>query len=440
MDCEPSDPDPPDPDSADPDWCHLPGDEDPGGGEPEHPSPLAEVVGRLNSALDDAQAVPLSCQSPESVVGFAQSLVRVRSRVDAVLGSAVVAVGSSAEAAGDSGIARPRRAADAVAAHCGADPKPLAARSRLTQWLDGFTGFGAAHGAGVLTTDHVRVLRQLDNTRTRAALTEAQDTLIEAARTLTWAEFVRVTRYWALAADPDGPEPDDQVASRSCRIGKRADGTVTGRFQLDPVTGDAVVNAIATAEQALFRADAEAGSDRTASQRKADALAALITGGHTARAKRSGHPAPPLVHLVLSQLVAEQLVKGDTPDIDPHDVDRRCELADGTPLHPRHAAQILAAATLRRLVLGAKSEAVDLGRAVRTFPSHLKAALLAAARGRCRVPGCTAPVPWLQADHVQPWHRDGPTALSNGQILCDPHNKAKGDAPPPVAPPDPYDG
>ena len=76
---------------------------------------------------------------------------------------------------------------------------------------------------------------------------------------------------------------------------------------------------------------------------------------------------------------------------------------------------------------GPAGEVTDLGRRSRGFPARLKQALLVQARGRCRSPGCDAPLAWLQADHLIPWRRDGTTSLRNGQILCDPHNKAKGD-------------
>jgi hypothetical protein len=122
--------------------------------------------------------------------------------------------------------------------------------------------------------------------------------------------------------------------------------------------------------------------------------------------------------------------------LDPFDPDMRCELIDGTPIHPRFAAAVLATAVLRRLVLGADGEILDLGRKVRTFPRHLKQALLARARGHCQTPGCDAPHAWLQADHLIPWSHGGRTATVNGQILCDGDNKRKRDQQPPVPPPD----
>ena len=107
------------------------------------------------------------------------------------------------------------------------------------------------------------------------------------------------------------------------------------------------------------------------------------------------------------------------------------ELVDGTPLHPAAAVAVLASATLRRLVMGAESEILDLGRRVRCFPQHLGEVLLVAGRGQRVVRGCDAPVTWLQADHLVPWARGGPTDVANGRTCCDPHNKADGDGHPP---------
>ncbi|MGF1598046.1 MAG: HNH endonuclease signature motif containing protein, partial [Acidimicrobiales bacterium] len=90
----------------------------------------------------------------------------------------------------------------------------------------------------------------------------------------------------------------------------------------------------------------------------------------------------------------------------------------------------LAVAELRRLVLGADSEILDLGRAVRDFPRKLKQAVIAATRGRCTVPGCDAKAHWLQIDHIKPWARGGHTDLANAQPLCGFHNKQKTDQPP----------
>lgn len=177
-------------------------------------------------------------------------------------------------------------------------------------------------------------------------------------------------------------------------------------------------------------------------QRMADALANLVARGAL---RPDGTIPSPLVHVVIgAEVLEEQILRASAaaqgtvpvdadgrplPDdlrIDPADPRRRCELVDGTPLHPEHVVGLLGVAEIRRLVLSARGEILDLGRAVRLFPRQLKAALLAGARGRCLEPGCDAPLAWLQADHVIPWSRGGPTATTNGTIRCAACNKAKG--------------
>ena len=81
--------------------------------------------------------------------------------------------------------------------------------------------------------------------------------------------------------------------------------------------------------------------------------------------------------------------------------------------------------------MSADSEILDLGTGVRLYPRHLKDAILAAARGRCEVSGCDAPLAWLQADHHIPHSRHGPTSTRNARARCDPHNKTKGNQMPP---------
>jgi hypothetical protein len=253
--------------------------------------------------------------------------------------------------------------------------------------------------------------------------------LIDAARSCNWTAFVAACRYWELSFDPDGDEPHEQVANRSFSYRRKPDGTLSGTFHLDPMAGAALSTALDQQAQRLFRHDTETGSQRTATQRRADALVGCVTGAGNSRPS-----AGPLLHLVMSQRVAEDTLARMTGganatrlDLDPDDIDRRCELIDGTPIHPRYVMAAIATATLRRMVFGANSEILDLGRAVRGFPRHLKAALLVKARGQCQSPACSAPLAWLQADHLLPWHHQGPTAVANGQILCDPHNKLKRD-------------
>lgn len=63
-------------------------------------------------------------------------------------------------------------------------------------------------------------------------------------------------------------------------------------------------------------------------------------------------------------------------------------------------------------------DAIDVGRAQRTFTERQRVAL-AARDGGCRWPGCDRPPSWTEAHHLAEWRRDGgETDLANGVLLC----------------------
>ena len=368
-----------------------------------------EALAEMSAAVSSVEDVSLCSLDSKEALAFLVELRTIRTRLDALA--------IRASAAPDSPIldgSGLRSAAGVISAATRADPKTIRAEVRLGVWLQGYPVMAEAFAEGRISAEHIRAIRARENPRTCAHLSEAQGYLVEAAEEHSWPDFICVLRYWELAADPDGEEPHEQVTSRSCHYRHNHDGTITGRFHLDPVAAQAFASAMEAKLQALFRHDAEADrSTRTVTQRRADALVELVCSN-------GGGPQAPLVHVVMG----EQVLAGGTPD--PWEPTSRCEFVDGTPVHPLVGRSIAANAELRRFLLQADSERMDLGRTVRGFPPHLKQALLVAARGRCQEPGCDAPVSWLQADHVIPWSRGGPTSWSNGQILCDPHNKAKG--------------
>ena len=74
------------------------------------------------------------------------------------------------------------------------------------------------------------------------------------------------------------------------------------------------------------------------------------------------------------------------------------------------------------VVLGGKSEILDLGRAARLFsPAQRKA--MAVRDRRCRGEGCSVAAPWCEAHHFrEPWSRGGRTDLDDGILLCSFHH------------------
>jgi hypothetical protein len=81
-------------------------------------------------------------------------------------------------------------------------------------------------------------------------------------------------------------------------------------------------------------------------------------------------------------------------------------------------AQRLACAAGAVPILFDGGQALDVGRAQRTFTERQKVAL-AARDGGCRFPGCDRPPSWCEAHHAEEWLRDqGETNVDNGILLC----------------------
>jgi hypothetical protein len=90
----------------------------------------------------------------------------------------------------------------------------------------------------------------------------------------------------------------------------------------------------------------------------------------------------------------------------------------------------ITASTVRKLacdadiipvVLGGAGQVLDIGRASRVFPPHVRKAITARDQG-CAFPQCTIPAPWCEAHHITYWSRDGSTGTDNGTLLCSHHH------------------
>ncbi len=73
------------------------------------------------------------------------------------------------------------------------------------------------------------------------------------------------------------------------------------------------------------------------------------------------------------------------------------------------------------VVLGGEGQVLDIGRASRVFPPHIRKAITARDQG-CAFPQCTIPAPWCEAHHITYWSRGGTTGAGNGTLLCSHHH------------------
>lgn len=321
-----------------------------------------------------------------------------------------------------------------IAAQSSTDPAVVRRALRRGEWLRDYPVFAAALEAGELSVaqlDYIRI--NLDAAHTRADLRNDQQLLVDTTADLTFKDFKKAAAYWMVLRDPDGKEPKDQIDKTKLSLRKGRGGRLLLDGETDAISGQAIQTAVDAEAQKLFREDAENGVERTETQRRMAALHNLIVRG---AARPDGTHPTPLVNLVMSQKVVEwlltQLDADEPADHVPvrwNEVDGRCELIDGTPIHPNHALATLGIATLRRYVLDADSRLLDVSVNARSFPQWMKIALHVQARGACETHGCDAPFHWIEADHVEPHSRGGPTRLANGQDQCGPDNHAKTDTP-----------
>lgn len=374
-----------------------------------------ELVDVAGSTIDDGDLAA-------SVV----DLSSVSASVEAAL-TAVVDAADRTAVAQRRGV---RRLSKFMLANGNASGFAVRARIRRAEWLRDFPAFADAHADGILTVDHLeRIRKSLDGPRTHFLLRRDQQTLIEAAATCDFVDFEHACDYWKLAADPDGIEPQEQLAATTFTARRRPDNMVKLDGLLDPLSGQVFLTVWEKTMQQLALDESDTGLRQSEGRRGALALLTLVSKG---AARADGSQPDPLVHVVMSQRVAEdtirRLAEHDTSPlpIAHDDVDARCELIDGTPIHPHLALVALTIGALQRTVFDARNRPLETSSPSRNFPKWLRHILLLRSRGRCESDGCDAPFPWLQVDHIHPHSKGGLTTYLNGQIFCRPDNLAKG--------------
>ena len=106
-------------------------------------------------------------------------------------------------------------------------------------------------------------------------------------------------------------------------------------------------------------------------------------------------------------------------------------LADGTEVSAGELRRLVCDAGFIPVVLGGKSEILDLGRMRRLASPALRHAV-GLRDGHCAFPGCEVPLHRCELHHIRPWQDGGPTSLDNLVALCVRHHHLCEPAPPGV--------
>ncbi|MQA13837.1 MAG: DUF222 domain-containing protein [Pseudonocardiaceae bacterium] len=273
----------------------------------------------------------------------------------------------------------------------------------------------AALAAGEIGPAHLRIINEamaaISDTATPADREWAEAHLTGWAPRLDPAALGRLAARVLVWLDPDGPEPATEEApapSGALRLRDRRNGGVGFEGWLGSEHGPALRELIE--RLAAPRPASEGIPDpRGVEERQADALVEVCGLARGAEHTPSSAGEPP--HLTI------------TLDLN--------TLIDGIGAAACDYGSYLSAGEIRRwaceakvipVVLGGRSELLDVGRAMRTVPLGIRRALVVRDRG-CAFPGCGRPPSQCTAHHVIHWIDGGETSLQNCVLLCEHHHR-----------------
>ena len=186
--------------------------------------------------------------------------------------------------------------------------------------------------------------------------------------------------------------------------------------ELDSITFGLVRQALDKRTDLLRRGDS--GGDvhpdevRTNQQRRADALAELLTG-------RRAHTLEPLPDAGgesgknVTQLVVVAEINGSRPD-------GSCEILGAGPVPPSILDNLSPDTSVCGIIFGGRGRVLWLGRNQRLGNGAQRLAAAVRDKGCVR---CDAPVHQTELHHLRDWNDGGPTDIDNLVSLCGPHHR-----------------
>jgi hypothetical protein len=236
---------------------------------------------------------------------------------------------------------------------------------------------------------------------------EHEDAIVDLARATSPEDFkAPMSRWRSLAEDLVGHEPSEaRFARRHLHISQVTEAMARIDGWVDAETGAR----FAAALDALEPPDPVDGpeSPRRLSQRRADALAKLVTGEHG-------------TSTTLNVVIDLETLHGRFPS----DLSAaRCDVLGGDPIDHATAIRLACDAAVSRVLMQGTSTVLDLGRATPVV-SRAQRRALAIRDGGCVEPGCDAPPEWCDAHHKLHWILGGRTDLDNLEFRCRRHHVA----------------
>ncbi|CCH89467.1 HNH endonuclease [Modestobacter italicus] len=366
-------------------------------------------MGELQSALDALAAEDLFVFAPGAVLDRATLLLRVINSATAELTRTMRHVDATGAAEHDG----KKTAQSWLRGHGHLTPAEAGRMVRSGRALEHLPATAAAFADGTLTAGQVAVIAPIADDEARAAADEQgvdlgviDQAIVTVARGESHARLPQVVHHYREALDPDGEEPDP-TEGRRFTVTRHADGSGTGRFDLDAVGIEKVLAAI----ESIVQASRPKGDERTRAQQQADALVQLVDNQLAAG------------NLPTLRTVKPHVVLGlDMDDfVDPATGPGAARTGFGSQISAARARWLACDASISRIVMGPDGVPLDLGRDHRVVTPGLRKAV-EQRDGHCVFAGCDAPTHWCDVHHLIHWINGGETSLENSGLLCERHH------------------
>jgi hypothetical protein len=364
----------------------------------------------LQSLLDSLGGEPLEdVVTADQVLDRTALLVAVRNATDAEL-TRTVRKGENMQAPERDGLTSMR---SWLRGHLRLSAREAARIVGNGRALERLPAVEAAFAAGTATAEQVAVIAPVAAVDVQAeAVGQGVDlavidaALAEVAATQVHAALGTVVQHFLSRLDPDGTEPDPTEA-RLLSIARHADGSVSGRFELDAVGGEKFSAVL----ESIVQADRPKGDLRTRSQQQGDALVQWADNTLASGQLPILRTVKP--HVVVTIPLADL--------VDPATLPGAASTGFGAEISAARARMLACDGNVTRIVLGPEGQPLEEGRTKRVFPPHLRRAIEVRDH-HCVFAGCDAPSYWCDVHHLIHWAHDGRTDIDNGALLCERHH------------------
>jgi len=391
--------------------------------------PVTEFAGRLSTRLDQLAGAATWTMRPEEQ----QTALKDLAKAETQLTTLRLRVLGEADRSGATDEHAAASAADWVAVET--RQTRIAARSdlNLAKALEKLPALAAALGAGRANVAQARVIiKALDRLPATGEFavspeqrTHAEEHLVGLADHYDAKALAMLGRHLfeviapELAQRFEGQTLEDEEAAalRRTRLEMREDdeGTCHGKFRIPALHAQMLRKMILALSSPTRTTNTHTNTgidqDLPTPVKHGLAFCELIESiSAKSLPKTGGCSATVVVTITLEQLLAALDAAGVVT------------LDTGAQISAAEARRLACAASIIPVVLGAKSQVLDVGRKRRFHSEAQRIAMITRDKG-CTAEDCDRPPAMCHAHHDIPWSEGGPTDIEHGRLLCGHHHR-----------------